>query len=207
MTVIGLDFDNTIVTYDAVVHQAALQKRLVAPGTEASKRAVRDRIRKLPDGEVEWQRIQALVYGPLMPEARLIDGVEAFIRECRASGLPVYIVSHKTAYAGYDETRTDLREAALRWMEARRFFHAEGLGFRRDHVFFESTREEKIARIEALGCTLFVDDLEEVFLEPSFPADVRKILFAPEQPDAELAGATVLGSWRAIHDHVFGQHS
>lgn len=201
--VIGLDFDNTIVTYDALIHQTALQRGLIAPGTDPGKRAVRDHIRRMPAGDIEWQKVQALVYGPMMDAAQLVDGVGAFVRSCRQACLPVYIVSHKTEFAGYDETGTNLRDAALRWMESRGFFDAAGLGFSREHVFFESTREAKIARIRDLGCTLFVDDLEEVFSEPSFPADVTKILFAPERPDADPGGTVVLSSWQAIHTHVF----
>lgn len=203
--VIGLDFDNTIVTYDELIHATALQLGLIEPGTETSKRAVRDHIRRMPAGDLGWQRVQAQVYGPLMDAAQLIEGVDAFVRRCRAAALPVFIVSHKTLYAGMDETGTNLREAALRWMESRGFFEAAGLGFSRDHVFFASTREAKVARIGELGCTVFVDDLEEVFLEPSFPAGVTKILFAPEPPEIEAPGTLVFSSWHAIHDHVFHQ--
>lgn len=203
--VIGLDFDNTIVTYDALIHQTAMQRGLIAPGIDTSKRAVRDHIRRMPAGDLEWQKVQALVYGPLMDAAQLIEGVDTFVRRCRAAGLPVFIVSHKTPYAGQDETGTNLRDAALRWMQSRGFFDAAGLGFGREHVFFESTREAKVRRIHDLGCDLFVDDLEEVFSEPSFPADVAKILFAPEPLDADPAGTIVLPSWQAIHDHVFNQ--
>jgi hypothetical protein len=175
--VIGIDFDNTLVSYDALIHDVALERRLIAPGDDRSKRAVRDRIRLLPEGEVEWQKVQALVYGPLMGRAQLMPGAEEFIRACRSRGWPVYIVSHKTEFAGYDETGTNLRDAALAWMASQGFFGRAGLGFSRDQVFFEGTRGEKIERIRALRCTHFIDDLEEVFLEPSFPPDIRKCLF------------------------------
>lgn len=203
--VVGLDFDNTIVTYDELIHATAMKLGLIEPGTETSKRAVRDHIRRMPAGDIGWQRVQAQVYGPLMDAAQLIEGVDAFVRRCRAAALPVFIVSHKTPYAGMDETGTNLREAALRWMESRGFFAATGLGFSRDDVFFASTREEKVSRIRELGCSLFVDDLEEVFLEPSFPSGVTKILFSPEPAESAPHGTLVLSSWQAIHDHVFNQ--
>ena len=136
-----------------------------------------DRIRQLPDGEVEWQKLQALAYGPLMHEAQPIDSRERqFIRRCRQAGDAVVVVSHKTEFANYDETRTNLRVAALEWMTAHRFFEREGLGLDCGDVYFESTRSDKIARIVAIGCSHFIDDLEEVFLEPSFPPQVRKII-------------------------------
>ncbi len=46
----------------------------------------------------------------------------------------VFIVSHKTEYAGYDETRTNLRTAALEWMTSHHFFEPHGLDLARDHV-------------------------------------------------------------------------
>jgi len=188
MPVLGLDFDNTLVTYDALIHDLALERGLIEPGSDRSKRSVRDRIRRLPDGEIEWQKIQALVYGPMMGRASLMEGAEEFVKACRSRGWAIYIVSHKTEFAGYDETRTNLREAAIAWMASRRFFDPAGLAFSREQVFFESTRGEKIERIRALGCTHFIDDLEEVFDEPSFPPKIQKFLFR---------------SWSTLHDGFF----
>src|SRR5207247_739923 len=118
---IGIDFDNTIVSYDELLCRTALDRGLIGEG-DRTKRAVRDRVRQLPDGEIEWQKLQALVYGPLMRQALVIEGAEEFIRCCREAGLTVVIVSHKTEYANYDDTRTNLRIAAIDWMEAQGFF-------------------------------------------------------------------------------------
>jgi hypothetical protein len=188
MTVVGIDFDNTLVSYDAVIHQVALERGLITAGSDTGKRTVRDRIRLLPDGEIEWQRVQGLIYGPRMAQAQLMAGAREFVRACRERKWPVYIVSHKTEFAGQDETRTNLRDAAVAWMTSQKFFEPDGLGFSRDQVFFEGTRDAKIARIKALGCTHFIDDLEEVFLEPSFPKDVRQFLFS---------------SWPRVRDDFF----
>ena len=68
--VVGLDFDNTLVSYDDVVHSVALERGLISGDLPRCKRAVRDRVRQLPDGENEWQRIQAAVYGPRIEGAR-----------------------------------------------------------------------------------------------------------------------------------------
>jgi hypothetical protein len=201
--IIGLDFDNTLVTYDEVLHQAALERGLISPDVPLNKRLVRDRIRERPDGEIAWQRLQGAVYGRLMDRATLVAGVAEFVAACRRAGIPLFIVSHKTEYGHYDETRTNLRDAALAWMTSQGFFEADGLAFRREHVFFESTRDEKIARIVALGCTDFVDDLEEVFEAPGFPPAVAKILYAPDRADAMRAGARVMRSWKQIGEHYF----
>jgi hypothetical protein len=204
--VIGIDFDNTLVSYDELMYRAAVERGLVGADVGIGKRAVRDRIRLGAGGEIEWQKLQALVYGPLMPQARLIAGAGEFIRTCRGRGVDVYVVSHKTEFAGYDETGTNLRAAALSWMEARGFFESDGLSFNRAQVYFESTREAKIERIRSLRCTHFIDDLEEVFLEQEFPPDVRKLWYAP---GGAAAGSEVrvMPSWTAIHDYFFATAS
>jgi hypothetical protein len=204
---IGIDFDNTIVGYDELMYRIAVERGLIDGDGDGdgdrTKRVVRDRIRRLADGEVEWQKLQALAYGPLISEARLLEGADEFIRRCRDAGMTVVIVSHKTEYASCDETRTNLRTAAIEWMAAHRVFDRDGLGLDRDAVFFESTRAAKIGRIKAVGCSHFIDDLEEVFLEPSFPSGVHKILYAPHGATVSANGATVMPSWRALRDYFF----
>ena len=187
----------------AAYKAAELTRLLIKDGADRTKRAVRDRIRQLPDGEIEWQKLQALAYGPLMRSAQLIEGVEEFICACRDRDIAIFIVSHKTEYANYDETRTNLRTAALEWMTDKRFFDAEGFDLSRADVYFESTRSDKIARIERMGCSHFIDDLEEVLLEPSFPAHVDKILYAPDALSMATGGVTVMPSWRAVREYFF----
>lgn len=201
--IIGVDFDNTIVSYDEVIYEVAIEQGLVPPDVSRSKKSVRDQIRQLPDGDIEWQKVQALVYGPKMGWARLIEGVAQFFKQCRQHNFEVYIVSHKTEYAHYDETRTNLRQAALDWMAQCHFFEASGLGLSPQRVYFGSTRREKIEHIERLGCTHFIDDLEEVFLEETFPAQIDKILYTPHSHASNLPGVRLMNSWNKINDYFF----
>ena len=83
---IGIDFDNTIITYDAVFCATAKRLGLIGPDFSGSKRAVRDAIRLLPDGEIAWQRLQGRVYGKGIVEAAAVEGFAAFLRRCRAAG-------------------------------------------------------------------------------------------------------------------------
>ena len=205
--VIGVDFDNTLVSYDDVMYGVALQQGLIHSGTRKSKRDIRDRIRQLPDGEIGWQRLQAIVYGPRMRDARLIDGVQTFFELCQQHKVRVYIISHKTKFAKLDETGTNLRVAALTWMRRNRFFEADGLGLSQKDVYFESTRREKIERISQLGCTHFIDDLEETFLEDSFPMSVEKIPYAPHMQHSSIPGARVFTTWKEISDYLFNAKS
>ncbi len=200
--VIGVDFDNTLVSYDDLLLQLAQERGLIDRRGLKGKKSIRDQIRQLPSGDIEWQKLQGLLYGSRMGEAQLIAGVPGFFHACRQRRVRTVVVSHKTEYSGYDDTRTNLRQAALAWMKAHSFFDPDGFGFRPEDVHFASTRAEKIETIKRLGCTVFVDDLEETYLEPSFPPEIEKVLFAPHG-HAPLPGVHVHRSWDEIREHVF----
>ncbi len=193
---IGIDFDNTIISYDAVFLSAAIARGLVDPGFSGAKRSARDAIRLLPDGEHSWQRLQGYVYGQGITDAVMFDGLDSFLRQCRSDGHAVVIVSHKTEYGHFDPARINLREAALGWMRERGFFTDDGFALRREDIFFESTRAEKLQRINALKCTHFIDDLREVLDDPEFPADVERILLSDDTEEPLPYAA--FSSWREI---------
>lgn len=199
---IGVDLDNTIVSYDDILYRVATELELIGPGVSRGKKAVRDAIRQLPDGEIEWQKLQAEIYGPRMAEAQLIDGVADFFEECHTRSIVVYIVSHKTKFANYDRTRTNLRVSALNWLKSQGLFSSDGMGLSREKVFFEATRQAKIERIGMLGCTHFIDDLEETFLEEIFPPEVVKILFDPHELYVHRPGVTICSSWEEISSYL-----
>jgi hypothetical protein len=201
---IGIDFDNTIIAYDEVFCTAAKLSGLIGADFVGTKQAVRDSIRLSPDGEQTWQRLQGQVYGKGISGATLIPGVDGFLRRCRAERCSVSIVSHKTEYGHYDPERINLRDAARQWMTANGVVEGE-FGIPPSNIFFEGTRAEKLARIAALSCTHFIDDLEDVFIDPGFPANVERILFTErEQPDS-AAPYVVCASWRDIEDRIFAR--
>ncbi len=202
--VLAVDFDNTIVSYDDLIYRVAVDMELLPKGQTFSKEEARRLIRLQPNGELAWQRVQAAIYGPRIAEAKLIDGVVAFFQQCKSRGIPVYVVSHRTEYASQDETRTDLRSAAMGWMNDHRFFEENGLGLSPTDVYFEDTRSKKVERVASLGCSHLIDDLEETFMEESFPADVEKLLYSPHAAHSSiLPGVRTVGSWEDISDYVF----
>ena len=201
--VIGVDFDNTLVSYDDLLERLARERGFISGEDTRGKKSIRDRIRQFPNGDIEWQKLQGIMYGSRLNEARIMDGVPEFLNVCRQRRVSVSIVSHKTEYAGYDDTHTSLRHAALTWMERQQFFSPTGFGLRREDVFFAGTRAEKLATIQRLGCTWFIDDLEETFLEPTFPPGPQKILFAPHGGHGPPAGVRVCHTWREILECVF----
>jgi hypothetical protein len=200
--ILGVDFDNTIAGYDELIHRVAVEQKLIAEDFLKSKRHIRDFLRTLPDGEVTWQKVQGTVYGPRMREAVLFDGVSRFFRDCADSRIKLFVVSHKTEFANYDPTRTNLHAAAMKWLEDQGFFSACAMGLPRENVYFETSRMDKIQRIRMLGCTHFIDDLEETFMEPSFPDHAERILYAP-QGHPRIPGVKIFTTWNEIHDHLF----
>ena len=205
--ILGVDFDNTLVNYDHIFWKTARRMGFIASELTEHKKSIRDAIRQLPEGEMKWQQVQAYVYGKAMNEALVIDGVPEFLQTCRRLGVPVYIVSHKTEFAAQDTGKINLRRTALDWMRQKGFFEPERLGFSIDQVFFESTRQDKIERIKQLGCTHFIDDLEETFLEESFPDRVKKILYAPMKSNSVINGVKIFNRWATIKDYLFKQTS
>ena len=199
---IGVDFDNTIVSYADVMYKTASRWKFIDPKTQKEKRIIRDQIRDLPDGENKWQKIQAFVYGRAMDQAELINGVKEFFVTCKKTGIPVFIVSHKTPYASMDEDKINLREAAMTWMRENQFFKENGLGLTKESIFFESTRQEKIRRIEQLQCSHFIDDLEETFLDPSFPDNTQKILFTSLESHSDIRNLKTFSDWNDIKDYL-----
>jgi hypothetical protein len=200
---IGIDFDNTLVDYNHVFLDAAKRRGLIDTAFDGSKRAVRDSVRSLPDGELAWQRLQGYVYGAGIGGAAMFNGADFFLRSCRDKGVDVFVISHKTQFGHHDPMYVDLRRAALDWMAGRGFFCANGFGIPVERVFFESTRAAKLERIGAVGCTHFIDDLEEVFSDPGFPAGVLPILFAAS---GTLHAGTLCPSWQQIAEVLFDGH-
>jgi hypothetical protein len=92
-------------------------------------------------------------------------------------------------------------------MNEHRFFDRDGLGLTRQDVFFESTRSDKIERMKVLRCTHFIDDLEEIFLDTSFPEGVQKILYAPWSTAASVNGIKAAGTWCKIGEWIFAPAS
>jgi hypothetical protein len=199
---IGLDFDNTIIRYDETFRQAAKDRGLLDARFCGSKQQVRDAIRQLPEGELKWQALQGHVYGKDIGSAEIFEGVSSFLLRARKEGHTVLIVSHKTQYGHFDQERINLRSSALEWMGARNFFSDHHFAIRRDNVHFEATRFEKLARIASLDCDFFVDDLEEVLVDPDFPKSVQRILFA-DRSDVAGAPYRTCADWTAIEEMIF----
>lgn len=195
--IIGIDFDNTVASYDDLMYRWAIENGLIESGGPGTKKAIRDAIRGLPNGELKWRGLQAHAYGAGMQYACPMKGVKRFLARCKGFNIPVWIVSHKTKYANFGDANVDLRAAAMEWMDREGLLDVTRFGIGRDRIYFEDSRELKIARIKALGVTHFIDDLEETFTERSFPGEVEKILLANECSSG-AHGCVVCATWSEI---------
>jgi len=192
---IGFDFDNTIVNYDSIFFEVALEQALVPRGLSHSKLAVRAYLRRAEreDARIE---LQGYVYGTRMNEADVYSGVIPFMKLARCRGSDIAIVSHKTRKP-FSGPEYDLHAAARGWVERYLVDGDEDL-VGQAQVFFEVTKSEKVARIGACGCDYFIDDLPEILLMSDFPAETAGILFDPNGRYHEGWGGETFGSWQQI---------
>lgn len=173
MTVrIGIDFDNTLVGYDALFARLARERRWLSRGAK-SKAAVKSALIEKDGHDRRWQRLQADAYGHRILEARAFPGALEFIARARRDGHQVYIVSHKSERSHLDPA-VRLRDWARLWLKR------SGADLAGGRVLFASTRAEKVRMIDRLGLDVFIDDLPEVLAHRGFPARTGRILFKPE---------------------------
>lgn len=194
---IGIDFDNTIVRYDDLFWTCAREQDLVGDEVPRTKRAVRDAIRLLPQGNERWTELQGLVYGHRILEADPAPGVVEFLERCRDLDVDVVIISHKTLTPAAGPA-WNLHDAARAWLG--RHIPGNRFGPGSTRVFLELTLAAKLERIRSAGCTHFIDDLEEVFTRPDFPSGVTRLLYEPEAHSADgsaraLEGVAVCRRW------------
>ena len=185
---IGIDFDNTIVCYDQAFYQAALEKGLLREEFFSPKK-IRCALKNYLKPDV-WTELQGSVYGPYIRFAKLFPEVETFFKCCFSKGISLYVISHKTARP-FKGPAYSLRSAAKKWISQYPFFsYAE--------IFFESTIEKKIKRINSLECDVFIDDLTQVLLRDDFPKKVQRILFDPDKLCPANASYQQASSWVQI---------
>jgi len=197
---LGIDFDNTIVRYDALFHALALGKGLIPANCLVNKNAVRDHLRKV-GREDAWTELQGEAYGPGMRGAEPFDGVKDFFRNALRQQIDVVIISHRSLHP-YAGPKYDLHASARAWLEGQGFFDASDIGLTPDHAFFEVSKEAKLARIAQTRRTHYVDDLPELLSDPRFPSGVERFLFDPAGVTDSPAIATRLSGWAEATRHL-----
>ena len=195
---IGLDFDNTIVCYDAAIATLAEELLDLPPELPRTKLGLRDYLRA-SGREPEWTAFQGAIYGPGMAHAQPFEGAIETMQALVSKGHQLMIVSHRSRrpYAGPPH---DLHTAARDWVSER--LQAVGL-FTGDEnengdssaVNFLETRDAKVATIVNLSCHVFVDDLPEVLEASGFPSTTAGILFSPTFECSRQGNHPCISAW------------
>jgi len=180
---IGIDFDNTIACYDGVFHKAALERNLIPPDLGRDKNSVRDYLNGAGRKD-DFTELQGYVYGARMDLVAPYPGFAEFIAAATHAGHILFIVSHKTRHP-IRGPKHDMHAAARGFLTDRSLTGSGLAQIDPANVFFELTKEQKVARARALACEVFIDDLPEILKLAGFPDGMRKILFDPENRFAD----------------------
>ncbi|WP_404421969.1 hypothetical protein [Nibricoccus sp. IMCC34717] len=199
---IGVDLDNTLISYDSSFHAAAVELLAMPSETPSTKAAVKEYV-QAKHGNDTWTRLQAEVYGPRIHAASPFPGVDRFLNFCDQAGHSVSVLSHKTRHAAAGGAY-DLHHAALEWLQRQQWFSGTKAGLDRSRVYFFPTRLEKVRAIQELGCDLFIDDLPEIFADFAYPSEVPGIVFRPATPLVPAGKAKTCDSWSEITTLLFG---
>jgi hypothetical protein len=174
---IGIDLDHTIIDYRNVFAERAMSLGFIDSKVKLTKDEVKKIIKKSDNGERKWSFLQSDVYSEGICDAVIMEDFSAFVKACREYKIQLSVISHKTKNNPFDPLERDLQKAALSWMEHNHFFNKEELRFSRKQINFAETVEDKVARIEQLKCSHFIDDLFKVLSHPRFPKSTRKSLY------------------------------
>ena len=152
-------------------------------------------IRRKPDGETEWQKLQGYVYGEGINEADLFPGVYRFLWRCKQRKIDVEIVSHKTKFGHFDKKKISLRDSATN------FLKNHGLQDNKNplikKVTYKGTRQEKIDYIKENKFELFIDDLEEIVFSEELK-NQKGILFSRDNLTKTQSNVFISKSWKEI---------
>ncbi len=196
---VGFDFDNTLINYYGVFFEVAYSKGLIPLNIKKDKNSVKDYLNKNSQGEL-FTEIQGLVYGKEIlrscPSKNILIGLNDLLKKEKKANL--FIVSHKTKYPFIGE-KIDLREAANRWIKKNLKLN-EKLIFPEKNIFFESTIEEKIKRINYLKCDYYFDDLP-IIIE-NLPSHIKGFLYDPLNKYRE-GNLNKISDWKLICNYLF----
>jgi hypothetical protein len=170
---IGLDFDNTVVDYTEIIADIAKDYGFVG----GNKASFRQHLLNSVEGDIAWQKVQAMIYGSRILDAKPMDGLFDFLSCARRNNVIIKIISHKTEYSSLGLSDVSLRMSAMKWLDKYSVFSTYGL--LREDVFFANTQIDKITEISRSNVEVFVDDLKEILLHELFPVNVKRILIDP----------------------------
>jgi hypothetical protein len=193
---IGIDLDNTIISYDIAFQIAASNRGLINNGNKYTKQEISKEIKNRENGEIEWQQLQGHVYGKGIKEAHIFPGVYRFLWRCYKRGVTVEIVSHKTEYGHFDTEKHPLRQAAIKFLQENKILQSDIHLI--DNITFHDTQIDKLNYIADNNFDYFIDDLEEIVKSKQL-ANVQTILFNGKNGHSwDEINRSILKSWTKV---------
>ena len=192
---LGLDFDNTIISYEHIFHKVAFEKNLIPHNFPIKKKLIRDYLISR-DSEEQFTELQSEIYGKRILEAKPTFGCIDFLKNLRKKNIELFIVSHKTKYP-YRGKKYNLHNAANKWLSKNGFLDNNKLGFSKDRIYFEESKVNKVNRIKELKCTHYVDDLPEILKLIDFQC--IKVLYDPQKNFAEKNSYKRIEKWSDLN--------
>ncbi len=189
---IGIDFDNTLISYDEIFYKIAFSKGLIKDKVPKTKVGIRDYFIKNNHEEV-FTNLQAEVYGPQITNANIFDGVLETLNYLSKNN-SIVIVSHKTIFP-YSGPKYNLRDFADKWLKKYQL-HTSCLNTPISNIFYENSLQNKTRRIIDLNCDIFVDDLPKVL--NSLPKNIKKFLFNPNNEYVKNKELSIFDSWEKL---------
>ena len=209
--IIGLDLDNTIIDYRNAFWETALETGILIESdrdfvtknrdTIPNKKQIKNYFSICKKDFFSWEALQGQVYGKYIHYAKLFPGIGNFLLHAKRRKNQIFILSHKTEYGHHDESFTNLRKAALSFLQNNSLLNGK-YGITKKNIFFFNTRKEKIDKIAELNCGYFVDDLQEVLEDKIFPKKTTKIHF---DIHSEKSSSGIFNSWEKISNEIFGE--
>ena len=142
---IGIDFDHTIVDYHNLFAKGALSLGYIDACEKLTKDVVKNKIKKLQDGENKWGVLQSEIYSEGIRDASIMIGFPEFVVACQKSGINLSIISHKTKSNPNDPFQRDFKQAAPNWMQTNQFFN-----YVKDQCVIINTARGRIIDFQAL---------------------------------------------------------
>lgn len=186
---IGLDFDNTIVSYDKAFYLVALSKNLIPKSLKKKKVNVKEYLQG-KDKENEWIKLQGEVYGKYMHKANFFPGFIKALNKL-SKNYKFCIVSHRTKYP-YKGKKINLHNAAKKWIKNKNL--CDLVSIDKKNIFFLESKKEKIDKIKDLKCDIFIDDLENILIK--LPKNLKKIHFTFKNDNKNII---MMKRWSEIH--------
>jgi len=172
--IVGFDFDNTLINYTNSFKELARRKKIVPEEINIDKISIRNYLRD-KNLEHEWTILQGEVYGNNIMQAEIYEGVKESFKFLLKNNIKIKIVSHKTQYP-YMGKKVDLRLSAKKWIQKELLNEISCVNFSEADIFFENTINDKVNKIEELGCDIYVDDLPEIL--DLLSDKIQRILFS-----------------------------